>query len=294
MTRRELDRNMERITGSMSRFSREWGNQNPPVRFVPGGIYQGEGRSRGLSRGLLVLDKGENLTREGLGIGCPVALDYGETVFSRTHYEWKEQEGCYECTFSLDTGLGWGITGQRSRVLSQLVNGAVDLYMKHPALQPLLLIGNIFRSFFLIRPVWYEIPAKTEVEFRYQIKGDSVEITCRIHGHGWDLPTICLLNELGGEAFCTSWSEGEEVAPPRGWECYPHPLEQWLFDPSRGLHFRIALGRVSEGIATHLFWGRERTRDLCWAGYGIELVPERLITTATCRYTVTVSRGGME
>jgi hypothetical protein len=266
------------------------GQQRPPVIFAWAEEYRGEGRSQGLSRGLLVLAGEENVIREGMGIGCPAVLSNGEPVFSRTCYLKKREKDQIECTFLLDTALKWGITGRPSRLLTGLVNRTVDLYMRHPALQPLLPLGSGFRSLFLIRPFWFDVSPVAEVQYRYRVKEGSAEMDCRIHGFGRNLPVIYLLNEVGADAFAATWCGGKTLAPPRGWEPCLIPTERWFYDPSRDLHFRVVMKEVSEGMSMHLFWGREKTRDLCWAGYGIQLVPERPLVTATCSYTVTFER----
>jgi hypothetical protein len=256
-----------------------------PQIFVQAGEYRGEGRSRGLCRGLLPLANGENITREGMGIGCPVLVSRGNTIFSRT-CTIDQQQDPIKCTFLLDTSLGWGVTGHPSVVFTRLVNGIVNLYMHHPVLQPLLPIGTFFRSLLSIRPVWSAITPVAEARCTYSIDGSAVEIICRIQSRDKGLPIIFLLNEAGADAFVAAWSGDRVVDPPCGWEPYPLPEERWLYDPSRKLHFRITIEEVSEGLTADLFWGREQAGDLCWAGYGIRMIPQRPLPEASCRYTV--------
>jgi hypothetical protein len=215
---------------------------------------------------------------------------YGYWI-SRTCNPVQEDEGRIECIFGLDTGMGWGTNEHPSPVLTWLVNRTINLYMHVPLLQSLLPIGSAFRSLFLIRPIWYEIPTVAEARYTYRVRKNSVEIACRIYGKGRDLPTIFVLNEVGADAFSAAYGAGKVIAAPHGWEPYPHSDERWLYDPSRRLHFHIALEEVSEGMAAHLFWGREKARDLCWAGYGIRMEPQRPLSAAMCRYSVVFNRG---
>jgi hypothetical protein len=56
------------------------------------------------------------------------------------------------------------------------------------------------------------------------------------------------------------------VAPlPRS---FPTPA---LFDPSRGVRFRLESLTLQPRVPCRLFWGRERFPDLCWAGFELEL-----------------------
>jgi hypothetical protein len=280
----------EKVSGFSLQFSEEE-NQHQPICFAPAGDYIGEGRSRGLSRGLLVLAGGQNIIREGMGIGCPAALCKGETIFSRTRIGDRKDGDWIEYSFILDTGFGWGITRRPSRALTWLMNKTTSLYMRHPDLQPLLLVGSAFRAILFISPRLYSVTPMAKVQFRYYVQGNAVDITCKIHACENDLPTVFLLNEAGADAFTGAWCKNGLILPPSGWEPYPSSSEKWFYDPTRNLHFRITPGEVSEGITAQLFWGRERTRDLCWAGYGIRLVSDRKLATATCRYTIAFVKG---
>jgi hypothetical protein len=261
-----------------------------PLRFVQPGGFRGEGRSRGLSRGLIVLSGEENITREGMGIGCPVLVPDEEPIFSRTCSPLREEEGQIESLFMLDTGLGWGIHGTPVSALTRLVNGAVRLYMRFPPLQFLLPLGSAFRSLLSLRPIWYEVPVVAEVRCTYRIRDETVDITCQIQGR--DLPTIFLLNELGADTFSSAYGGGRTRTPPTGWRSYSAVDQRWLYDPARRIHFRLVWGEASEGMATHLFWGREHIGDLCWAGYGIRLTPQRSLSRASCRYSIAFDREG--
>jgi hypothetical protein len=46
------------------------------IRIIPNNMYQGEGISKGLARGLLVYYGDQNLTGEGMGIGSVAIRDH--------------------------------------------------------------------------------------------------------------------------------------------------------------------------------------------------------------------------
>jgi hypothetical protein len=237
------------------------------------------------------MSKGENITREGMGIGCPVLVSGGETIFSRTCRYKQSNEAGLEHTFSLDTGLRWGVAGHPSRSLTRLMNGMVHLYMHHATVQYLLTIGSVFRSLLCIQPIWYDAGKKAEARVVYQAKDGSAMITCHLTAREGSLPTVFLLNELGADAFSGARSNAGEEHPPRGWEPYDPSMGRWLHDPERNIHFCIKMEAISEGVTTDLFWGREHTRDLCWAGYGFRITPLTSLSEFWCRYAVTFHHG---
>ena len=63
------------------------------IRIVPGGNYEGTGRSRGLARGLLVFFGDLNLTGEGMGIGGVAVRDRTCTYFSRSWNDRADGDG---------------------------------------------------------------------------------------------------------------------------------------------------------------------------------------------------------
>jgi hypothetical protein len=251
------------------------------------GSYPGEGRSRDLARGLLVYADGRNLTREGMGIGCPAAKTERHTLFSRTCSTLRTDRDHIHKIFRIDTGIGWGILGRLSPALTRMNNTTVDLYMRYPPLQHLLPLGAGFRTLFGIKPVRYDCEPPVEAHFEYVIQGSRIEISCRLQALRGGLPTIYLLNELGANAFRNGWLDGRPIPPPKGWEPIPSNPQAALYDPARRLCFRIGQVTVSEGMNARLYWGRERLMELCWAGYEIELDPgDPAIAEACCRYAI--------
>jgi hypothetical protein len=56
-------------------FNKKTGIMNE-IRIIPNNMYQGEGISKGLARGLLVYYGDQNLTGEGMGIGSVAIRDH--------------------------------------------------------------------------------------------------------------------------------------------------------------------------------------------------------------------------
>jgi hypothetical protein len=101
--------------------------------------------------------------------------------------------------------------------------------------------------------------------------GNDIEVSCTIHPREVGLTSICILNELAADAFTHGFSSGKQAPPPSGWlECGPG---NEFYDPVRGLRFGISFPREDGGLPGKVFWGREHTKELSWAGFAIELDP---------------------
>jgi hypothetical protein len=74
------------------------------IRNIPDSIYQGEGISKGLARGLLVYYGDQNLTGEGMGIGSIATRDHECTYFSRSCTD-STESGVLKRTFTLVLSL---------------------------------------------------------------------------------------------------------------------------------------------------------------------------------------------
>ena len=103
---------------------------------------------------------------------------------------------------------------------------------------------------------------------------------------------ICLLNELSAEWFTNAVRVETIVPPPPAWEDHPeksatscrlvHGIRFTLLFPSAS-----ASGMSS--VESNIFWGREHTGDLCWAGFCLELGPlDGQHDIVEARYSITI------
>ncbi len=255
--------------------------------------YRGFGKSTGFARGLLVaLAGGRNLTQDGMGLGSPALKTERNTYFSRSCATKIAGDGRVVKVFRMDTELAWSTFGRPSRALTRFFDGIGNVYMHAPALQVFLPLGAFFRTVGRIRPLPAPVPPIAEVVFDYRIRGASVEVACSIRALQDRLPRIYLLNELGADVFRAGWRDGNLADPPPGWERLPEDIPGGLYSPEHRLVFRIS-GVTTDGAAAHrVYWGRERTGDICWAGFEIELEPRDGVREARCRYTITFESNG--
>lgn len=242
------------------------------IRIVPPVDYQGEGRSLGLSRGLLVYYGDLNLTGEGMGIGSVAFRDRGCTYFSRSWTDSTEQ-GVFKRTFTIDTCMRWSIRGISSGLLTRLIETGISAYMHFPRFQGMILFSiPTLRSLIGIHYQFETIPPRGSVTFTYRVTGNHVDV--HVGGAISDRSNgiICLLNELSAAWFTAGWNGEGPVSPPPGWEkISPARLPASLVDQVHGIRFFIGRPSVCPPVPYTVYQGRENARDLCWAGFCIEM-----------------------
>ncbi len=255
--------------------------------------YRASGKSTGLARGLLVaVAGGRNLTQDGMGLGSPALKTEHGTYFSRSCVTDVAGDGRVVKVFRMDTELAWGAFGRPSHALTHFFGRIGEVYMHVPPLQIFLPLGTLFRTVGRIRPAPVRISPMAEIVFKYRISGTTVEVSCRIRALQDRLPRIYLLNELGADIFRAGWRDGALTAPPPGWKELPEDSRAGLYAPEHRLLFRIS-DITTGGTAGHrVYWGRERTRDICWAGFEIEVEPPAGAREIDCRYTISFERSG--
>jgi hypothetical protein len=245
------------------------------IRIVPPGGYTGEGRSRGLARGLLVFSGELNLAGEGMGIGTVALRSDNDTFFSRS---WTDITGdnVFRRIFSLDTRMSWRFRGRPSILLARLIGIGIGLYMKVPWLQDIIIAPAIrLRILIGIEPCFEHVPPRGSVEFTYQVSGRHVDIHVASPMEAGPHETLCLLNELSAAWLTNGWDGTRQVPPPPGWkEVRLAQLPVSLVDPVHGILFCIGKLTVDPPVPYRVYQGREHKGDLCWAGFCIELCPE--------------------
>lgn len=260
------------------------------IVIAPGLDQEGEGISLGLARGPVVLFEGENLAGEGMGIGAVAAKHGRTTYFARrwTGTGWRR-------TFVLDTRMGWAFLGCPSRSLAESIEAAVGLYMRTPRLQPVALrTFRPLRRVFCINPVFETVPPAGRATVTLGCRGGCATVQVGIEPPYRPGTTFCLLNELSADVFTASLRDGRIAPPPPPWELLPggSPLPL-LYDPVRRIRFGVTVDRVPDAVPVRLYWGRERTDDLCWAGFALEIGPlDGDCGPFKVRYTVRVDGEG--
>ena len=111
-----------------------------------------------------------------------------------------------------------------------------------------------------------------EAVFTYEINKVTVNVACRISPVRGNACAIYILNELGADYSPKSLKNNVTALPPPGWEpigrSVPTPA---LCDERNGIQFSIADYTVKGDPSPRIFWGREKSASLCWAGFAFEL-----------------------
>lgn len=256
--------------------------------------YRGKGSSEGLSRGILVFSEGRNLTGEGMGIGSIALRRRGFTYFSSRHRTAASGDDSVERIFCVDTWRKWAIHGYPSTGLTRFIELTADCYMALPLAQPVLGIQSPLRRALTLHPSLEQISPLCRAGFRYSFKGQDIFVSCTIESYGDDLPRIFILNELDSEFFCRSFFHGRSGPPPSGWsKCPDHAC---LSSQDGTICFQLEDISVDSSASWRLFWGREQTDTLHWAGFEIRIDPLPETRRIDCSYTACFRRciGGEE
>ena len=255
------------------------------LEFSPGTGYFGKGVSSGLARGVIVLAGETNITGEGMGIGAVALECRGRFCFAKDCSTEVTTPYHFGKTFVVDSRMSWGRKGIPTVPLTRILDMVSEIYMKMPLLQPLLAVSSPLRTAFGITPSFEPIPPLAEARFVYRRVGDTLEVCCTITPLGPGITRIFLLNELAADSFTQGYYGGNATPPPTGWR--EHEPGHDLYDPVRGIRFGISPADRGDPIPGKVFWGREYTKDLCWAGFGIELaLPDDAQEPVSCSYRI--------
>lgn len=241
----------------------------PLIEFPPGQEYRGEGISRGLARGILVSADGRNITGEGMGIGAVALKDARFSYFSRECTTTVHGPDRVEKTCLIDTRMLWGRKDSPSASLTRFMERVNNGYMRWPVLQYLLPVGSSAKNLLGLRPVFEPIRPVAEARFIYRITGNRIDVSCTVRPFAGRLPSVYILSELAADSFTHAFSGGTVTRPPSGW--VRHEPGSDLYDPVHRLRFTFSPPSSSEGtVPPTVWWGREHTRNLRWAGYSLE------------------------
>jgi hypothetical protein len=244
--------------------------------------YRGEGASEGLSRGILVFSEGRNLTGEGMGIGSVAFRRKGFTYFSTRYTTQPAGDDSLERVFLLDTWRQWAVNGYPSASLTRFIEWTADCYMALPWAQPVLGIQSPLIKALSLHPFLKQVSPLGRAVFRYSFPGQEIHVSCSIESCGADLPGIFVLNELDGEIFCRSFRQGRYGPPPSGW-C-PCPEDSYLSSQDGDIRFFLDCISVDVPGSWEVFWGREQTNTLRWAGFNIRIDPDPGTRKVDCSY----------
>ena len=234
--------------------------------------YLGEGISLGIARGVLVKYKGVNIVQEGLGIGSLTLKNGLMSYFATTCNTVKLSEIHFRKTFLVDSLMFWRINGKLSIFVTRIIELLAQWYMLLPPLQnKLLKIGTLFRKLFKLTPQIIKIAPIAEACFDYSCEKDELHVDCKIKSLSGYLYKAYILNELGADYFQTGIKNGKTIAAPSGWKYIALSTDfPAFYNPEHNLSFLVKKINIKDLIPYKVFWGREKTKDYCWAGFEFE------------------------
>jgi hypothetical protein len=254
--------------------------------------YVGEGISLGVVRGILVKYRGINIVQEGLGIGN-LALKKGlMTYFASTCNTTQLSETQFRKTFLVDSIMMWQINGKLSTFITKVLDMLAQFYMVFPPLQNkfFLKTAALLSNLFKLNPQMIKTTPVAEARFNYSIEADELYVECEIKSLASYLNKVFILNELGADYFRNGVRNGKTITAPTGWKYLSsNPDSTAFYNPEHNLSFSIKKMNVKDLIPYKVFWGREKTKDLSWAGFEFEFdFRNKKIESFGCRYIVKV------
>jgi len=261
------------------------------ITYYSDDFYLGEGISLGIARGILVKYKDINIVQEGLGIGN-VALKSGLiTYFASTCKTVQLSETQFRKTFIVDSVLLWQINGKRSIFITRVIDMLAQCYMLLPGLQnKLLKSGTLFRNLFKLTPRLIKIAPVAEACFNYSVEDDEVNVECKVKSLAGYLSKAFISNELGADYFQNGIKNEKIVPSPSGWNYIKSsPDSTAFYNPDYNLSFLLKEINVIDSIPYKVLWGREKTKDFCWAGFELEFdCRNKKIKSFGCEYTAKI------
>jgi len=257
------------------------------LSFISDESYPGEGMSTGIPRGLTVRRGEIDLTQEGLGLGT-VALRKGGLTYFALSGKTSVSGPLITKEFTVDSALLFESPLFPLSKLMALYGLGTRTYMMLPGSQEMLMAfrSRIF-SRMRVRPVFRPARPLATAMFVYAPRADAVTIKATVRSLAGHLPDMFIMNELGADHFVSVIRDGRTGPAPTGWCPLPSRMPSpSLVDEEHATTFLIDRLKVSEGLETHLFWGREKGEGLCWAGFELELRNLKGLEEASVEYEV--------
>ncbi|MBI0582621.1 MAG: hypothetical protein ISF22_00180 [Methanomassiliicoccus sp.] len=242
------------------------------LTFINDDTRPGTGMSSEISRGLSVHRDGEDLLQEGLGLGAIALKKGGVTYFPTSSTTWRDGPLIIK-EFPVDSALIFESPILPLSRLMSLYGLGTRVYMTLPRFQDRLLeMRSRLFSKFEVRPVFRRTAPLATAIFTYLPGDGSVAVGVTVRSTNGPLPEVFIMNELGAGHFDSSMVNGTVGSAPTGWCELPWAMPTpALADVRGGTTFRLERVRCGDGAEPRLYWGRERSEDLCWAGFEIEL-----------------------
>lgn len=220
-----------------------------------------------------------------MGIGAVALKDSRFSYFSRNCTTIEYAPDLIQKTFFIDSRIVWGVAGYTSVPLTWFLERTNEIYMGLPGLQILLSPGSHIKRVLGLNPVFEPTPPLAVSQVTYRMDNNRIDVSCTVRPLIGQLSSVFILNELAADTFTHAFSHGEAIKPPSGWRRYEPGND--FYDPEHRIRFIFTAKSLRVSSPSTIWWGREHTRNLRWAGYSLE-VPDchRGMAPISCSYSV--------
>lgn len=230
----------------------------------------GEGKTKGMAKGLFLCYQNEVLAGESAGFGLPVLRARCRTYFPSLVSATQIAPTKYELVFQLDCEEAISVLGRKApKPFRFLVELLVYTYMKVPKYQNRFLsLADAMRSLFRVESAVVAGADQGQCRVVYEV-GDSM-LTVEVDAEELaDRGRLIMMNEAPGTAF-DRLRVGERVlegAKIPGWKLVPFGT---VFEsPSVGIGFSLNVPDDEKAAHWRLACGREVAPALNWSGFAL-------------------------
>ena len=230
----------------------------------------GEGKTKGMAKGLTLCHQNDVFEGECAGFGLPVMKSDNLTLFPSLCSSTLKNPGTYEVVYHLNLMDTWQISGLAApSYFRALMETLVRFYMKRTLYQRIgLKIRNTLFKLFHIRSTMK--PGKSYGYCRVLYEAEPHRLKISVNGQSLrHLGELILLNEVPGIGFSrlksnTDIREGHDFLP---WQkC---SIETAIENPDLQIGYYLSFPDDYNPQCFQIAAGKEVGRDLNWAGLAI-------------------------
>lgn len=250
--------------------------------FLVQSSLAGEGKTKGMAKGLILCHENDMLAGESAGFGVPVLKTDKQTIFPSLFSSKLHSPGIIEAVYHLNLINTWQILGVAAPLsFAAFMEKLVGFYMSRPGFQQTgLKIRNAIFALFQIRSTMK--PGKSFGHCRVFYQADNLRLKITVNGQALlNRGQWILLNEVPGTGFSrmiTRMNSGQHIRDGKNFlpwqEC---PIDTALENPGRHIGFYLSFPENFSPSCFQIAAGREVGRDLNWAG--LSLVSDQAVFT---------------